>query len=98
VRKRCENDLRPAQRCIFCCDVSHFTSSDASALPPLLVGGGKCELERGVPRDQPAQLPTRVTARTQDSDRNFMHKECITLHLLCVNDPARPLAQSFLPC
>jgi hypothetical protein len=48
--------------------------------------------------DQTAQLTPRVSTRAEDSDRNFMHKECITLHSAPVNDPAAPLAQRVLRC
>jgi hypothetical protein len=51
-----------------------------------------------VPCDQPAQLPTCVTARTKHPNWNFMHKECITLHGLYVNDPSLPLALHALSC
>jgi len=56
------------------------------------------EIELRVPRDQPAQLPTRVTARAEHSDRNFMHRECITLHSLPVNDPFGLLARGARRC
>ena len=98
VRERREDHLRLAQRRVLGCDISHFGPSNARALAPLLVGSGEGELEPGMPCDQPAQLPTRVPTRTKDADRNFMHKECITLHCLRVNDPGPRLAECFRRC
>jgi hypothetical protein len=96
--KRREHDLSLVQRSIFGGDISHFGGSDARALTALLIGRRKREFELRVSCDQAAQLPTRVTARAKHSDRNFMHKECITLHSPPVNDPYRVLALRALRC
>jgi transcriptional regulator of arginine metabolism len=95
VRKRCEDNLRLVQGRILCRDISHLSRSNAGALPPLLVGRREGEVKPGVPRDQSAQLPPCVSARAEDSNRNFMHKECITLHYLRVNDPAARSRNAF---
>jgi transcriptional regulator of arginine metabolism len=50
-----------------------------------------------VPCDQATQLAPRVAACAQNSNRNFMHSECITLHSPPVNDPgttSRPVRES----
>ena len=98
MRKRRKDDLRFVQGSIFGGDIRHLSGSDARALSALLVGRRKRELQVRVSRDQAAQLPSRVAAGTQYSDRNFMHNECITLHSLRVNDPVFPLARHAFWC
>src|SRR4051812_47620318 len=87
MREGGEDDLGSAQRSVFRCHVGHLGRPDARSLATLLVGRRERELERGMAGDEPAQLPARIPAGTQDAYRNFMHKECITLHSVCVNDP-----------
>jgi hypothetical protein len=72
--KRREDNLRFVERRVLRRDISHFGSSNAVALAPLLIGRSEGEFELGVPRDQPAQLSARISTCTEDSDRNFMHK------------------------
>ena len=98
MRQRRKNDLSPIQRSILGGDISDFGGSDARALSALLICRRKRELELRVPCDQPAQLPTRVPTRAKHPNRNFMHKECITLHSLPVNDPSPALAPRALSC
>src|SRR6202163_566402 len=98
MRKSREHDFCLAQGSIFRRDIGHFARPNARAAAALIVGRGKRQLERGMPCDQTAQLTPRVSTRTEDSDRNFMHKECITLHSAPVNDSASPLAQRVLRC
>jgi hypothetical protein len=54
-------------------------------LPPLRIRGCECQIERRVPHEQHAELASRVPAGAKDSDRKFMHKECITLQNWPVN-------------
>ena len=98
MRQCRKNDLGPIQRSIFGGNISDFGGPDARALSALLICRRKRELQLRVPCDQPAQLPSRVTARTEHPNRNFMHKECITLHCLPVNDPCLPLARHAVWC
>ena len=96
MRKCCEDDLRFIKRGILRCDKGHFRGTDAGALATLLISRRKREFERRMLGDKSTQLPARIPTGTKDSHRNFMHKECITLHWLCVNDPCARLAH-FLP-
>jgi len=78
--KRRKNDLRLSQRSVFRSDVSDLARSNARALTTLLIGRRKGELQPGVLSDQAAQLPPGVATGAEDTYRNFMHRECITLH------------------
>ena len=96
--QRGENNFRGVQRGIFSGDVSDFGRTDPRALTALLIGRREGQLQARVSCDQTAQLPARVPTGTEHSDRNFMHKECITLHSVPVNDPLTSLADSHLTC
>src|SRR5436309_9855032 len=96
MRQCREDDLRFIERGILRSDEGHFRSTDAGTLATLLISRRKRELEPRMLGDKSTQLPARIPTGTNDSDRNFMHKECITLHCLCVNDPCARLAH-FLP-
>src|SRR3954462_12064168 len=98
MRQRREHDFGVCQRCVFSCDERNLTPGDVRPLSALLVGGCKRKVEPRVPCDQTTQLPPSVTAGAKNPDRNFMHKECITLHTATVNDPNRHLAPTALGC
>src|SRR5205809_6978089 len=98
MRERCKDDLRFIERGILRSDKGHFRGTDADALATLLIGRSKRELERRMLGDKSTQLPARIPTGAKDSNRNFMHKECITLHCLCVNDPCARLAHFLLRC
>src|SRR4051812_26347336 len=85
--QRGEDNLGLAQRRVLGSDVSDLAGAKPHPLATLLVGGCECERKAGVLGDQATQLPTSVTARAEDTHRNFMHRECITLHSCPVNDP-----------
>ena len=79
-------------------DPNRFKYANARALSSLVIRRCESEPQSGMLGDEPAQLPAGVTTGTKDSYRNFMHRECITLHSVPVNDPACRLAQTSPPC
>jgi hypothetical protein len=98
MRERCEDDLGFIERGILRSDKPHFRSTDAGVLATLLISSSKRQLERRMLGDKSTQLPARIPTGAEDTNRNFMHKECITLHWLRVNDPRARLAHSLLWC
>ena len=94
----CKHHLGLPKGCVIRPDVGNVGCPEPRVLPALFVGGGKDKLERGVAYDQATQLSPGVTAGTEDSYRNFMHKECITLHWFPVNDSRTILALTAQLC
>src|SRR5690606_13480238 len=74
------DELRITERRIVAGDESDLASADETLLPPPGMGSREGELRPGVPRDERAQLPSRIPAGPEDPDREFMHAECIYRH------------------
>jgi hypothetical protein len=98
VGQRGKDDFCLIERCVLGGDVNQVASANPSALAPLLIRRCECEVQAWVLGDKTTQLPAGIPARAEDSHRNFMHKECITLHSGPVNDPAVWLAHRLAPC
>ena len=85
MRKSTENKIGLGEWGVLAGDERDVPTAYAGALPPLRICGCEAELHVRMSRDKHAQLTSRVTARAQNTDRKFMHKECITLQKFSVN-------------
>jgi hypothetical protein len=56
-------------------DESHLPTTKPRALSLSLVGGSEMELERGMLRDEGAQLAAGIARRAEHPDGKFMHGE-----------------------
>src|SRR5262245_54498801 len=73
-------------------DEPNVRTAKARTFSATLVRRCKGKLETGVPRNERAQLATRVSARAEDANRDSMHAECILLHSADVNRPGYVLS------
>jgi hypothetical protein len=80
-----EDEIYFVERRFVGTDKRDVLSPDVCGLPALSVCCRERERHVWMALDQKAQLTPGVPAGAQNPDRNFMHKECITLQAGCVN-------------
>jgi hypothetical protein len=85
VRKRRKHQLRASERRVVVRDEAHFSPAETCALAAALIRSREHELETRVASDDATQLAPGVSTRTEYSNRNSMHDECILLHSPDVN-------------
>ena len=79
MRERREYELSVCERRVVVRHEAHIDAAEPGALAAARVRRSEREIERRVTRDDGAELPPCVSARSEDSNRNSMHKECILL-------------------
>ena len=87
--KRAEYKCGITQRRVLGREESDFAVPDTHALTALAVSSRKPQLELRMTFEQLAEFTAGIAACAQDTDRNFMHTECITLQSGSVNRGAR---------
>lgn len=87
--KRAEYKCRITQRCVLGREESNFAVPDTHVLTALAVSRRKPQFELRMTFEQLAEFAAGIAACAQDTDRNFMHTECITLQSGSVNRGAR---------
>ena len=71
--KRAEDKLRFAKRSILSCNHCDYPVADRDAVAAVLVRRSECETQFGVLSNEPAELASRIPARSQNSNRDSMH-------------------------
>ncbi len=75
MRQRAENQSALFQMRIIVRDESHLLATQARTFSLSLVGGREMEVERGVLRDEGAQLTAGIARRAEHPNGKFMHRE-----------------------
>lgn len=88
MRQRAEHELDIVERRVFGGDEPQLAPTDAGARPALIVSARERQLEARVTRNESAELSARVPAGAENSNWNLIHRECIIMHALQVNDMA----------
>jgi hypothetical protein len=79
VWQRREHELGVCEQCVVVRHEAHIDATQPGTLATALVRRSEREFERRVTRNDRAELAPGVSARSEYSNRNSMHKECILL-------------------
>ncbi len=85
MRERTEDHVGLVERRVLGRDERDIAPTYARALSALSVGGCEAQLETRVSGNEHAKLASCIATGAQDADREFMHRECITLQNYRVN-------------
>ena len=75
MRQGAEDEGAPFQMCVVMSNETHLLTTEAGTLSLSLVGSREVELQRGMLRDEGAELAPGISGRPQHPDRKFMHRE-----------------------
>jgi hypothetical protein len=77
--QRAEHQIDVPERSLVGTDELERTLPRTERFPPLCVGARESEIHVWMSPGKQAQLATGVATGAKNTDRNFMHQECITL-------------------